>query len=149
MGTQGRSRSNQVTSRATRTSCTSFQKLTNQLFEGIFPADNVITVVQKNHGVHKIHMCEVAAWVLNGTHCFSVLQQPMMVIVRCHDWEDASKFQYLMQIFQGHYGDFIPRYQILMYDDSKVYGPFPQWQEPTTVWNGTPVIGFMAETFSR
>ena len=39
--------------------------LTNQLFEGIFPADNVITAVQKSHGVHKIHMREVAAWVLN------------------------------------------------------------------------------------
>ena len=34
-----------------------------------------------------------------------------------------------------------------MYDDSKVYGPFPQWQEPTTIWDGTPVLGFMAETF--
>ena len=49
-------------------------ELTNQLFERIFPRDNVITVVQKNHGVHKIHMREVAAWVLNGTHWFSVLQ---------------------------------------------------------------------------
>ena len=122
-------------------------ELTNQLFEGIFPADNVITAVQKNHGVHKIHMREAAAWVLNGTHWFSVLQQPMMVIVWCHDWEDASKFQYLMQILQAHYGDFVPRCQIFMYDDSKVYGPVAQWQEPTTVWDGTPVIGFMAETF--
>ena len=99
-------------------------ELTNQLFEGIFPADNVITVVQKSHGVHKIHMREAAAWVLNGTHWFSVLQQPMMVIVWCQDWEDASKFQYLMQVLQGHYGDFVPRYQIFMYDDSKSYGPF-------------------------
>ena len=123
-------------------------ELTNQLFEGIFPADNVITAVQKSHGVHKIHMREAAAWVLNGTHWFSILQQPMMVIVWCHDWEDASKFQYLMQILQAHYGDFVPRYQIFMYDDSKVYGPVAQWQEPTTVWDGTPVIGFMAETFS-
>ena len=144
---QGRSRSNKVTSRSTRTSCTSstVPELTNQLFEGIFPADNVITAVQKSHGVHKIHMREAAAWVLNGTHWFSLLQQPMMVIIWCHDWEDASKFQYL--ILQAHYGDFVPRYQIFMYDDSKVYGPIAQWQEPTAVWNGTPVIGFVAETF--
>ena len=67
--------------------------LTNHLFEGIFPADNVITAVQKSHGVHKIHMREVAAWVLNGTHWFSLLQQPVMIIVWCHNWEDASKFQ--------------------------------------------------------
>ena len=70
-------------------------ELTNHLLEGIFPADNVITVVQKSHGVHKIHMREVAAWVLNGTHWFSLLQQPMMVMVWCHNWEDASKFPIL------------------------------------------------------
>ena len=108
-------------------------ELTTVLFNGIYPADNVITAVQKNHGVHKIHMSEPAAWVLNGTHC--------------HDWEDASKFQYLMQILQAHYGDYVPRYQILIFDDSKIDGPCLQWQEPTTIWNGTPVIGFMAETF--
>ena len=53
----------------------------------------------------------------------------------------------MMQILQAHYGDFIPRYQIFMFDDSKVYGSIPRWQEPTTVWDGKPVIGFMAETF--
>ena len=121
--------------------------LTNHLFEGIFPADNVITAVQKSHGVHKIHVREVAAWVLNGTHWFSLLQQPMMIIVWCHNWEDASKFQYLMQILQAHFHDFVPRYQIFMFDDSKIYGSIPRWQEPTTVWDGKPVLGFMAETF--
>ena len=122
-------------------------ELTNVLFNGIFPADNVITAVQKNHGVHKIHMSEPAAWVLNGTHWFSLLQQPMMIVIWCQDWEDASKFQYLMQILQAHYDDYVPRYQILMFDDSKIYGPCLQWQEPTTIWDGTPVLGFMAETF--
>ena len=70
----------------------------------------------------------------------------MMVIVWCHNWEDASKFQYLMQMLQPHYGDFVPRCQIFTYDHN-IYGTFPQWQEPSTVWDGTPVIGFMAETF--
>ena len=92
-------------------------------------------------------MSEVAAWVLNATHWFSLLQQPMMVTVWCHDWEDASKFQYLMQILQVHYDDFVPRYHIFMHDDSKVYKSIQQWQEPTTIWDGTPVLGFMAETF--
>ena len=122
-------------------------ELTNVLFNGIFPADNVITAVQKNHGVHKIHMSEPAAWVLNATHWFSLLQQPMTIVIWCHNWEDASKFQYLMQILQAHYDDFVPRYQILMFGDSKIYGPCLQWQEPTTVWDGTPVMGFMAETY--
>ena len=49
-----------------------FPKLTKHLFDGLFPADNVITAVQKNHGVHKIHMSEVATWVLNATHWFSL-----------------------------------------------------------------------------
>ena len=70
-----------------------------------------------------------------------------MIIVWCQDWEDASRFQYLMHILQAHYGDFVPRYQIFMFDDSKIYGSIPQWQEPTTVWDGKPVLGFMAETF--
>ena len=80
------------------------------------------------------------------TLVFSILQQPMMIIVWCHNWEDASKFQYLMQMLQSHYGDFVPPYQIFTHDHD-IYGSFPQWQEPSTVWDGTPVIGFMAETF--
>ena len=52
-----------------------------------------------------------------------------------------------MQILQVHYGDFVPRYQIFMFDDSKIYGSIKQWQEPTTIWDGKPVLGFMAETF--
>ena len=121
-------------------------KLTKHLFDGLFPADNVITTVQKNHGVHKIHMSEVATWVFNATHWFSLLDQPTMVIVWCHNWEDASKFQYLMRILQVHYGDFVPRYQIFMFDLSKIYGSIKRWQEPNTIWDGKPVLGFMAET---
>ena len=45
-----------------RALCARVPELTNQLLEGILPADNVITVVQKSHDVHKIHMREVAAW---------------------------------------------------------------------------------------
>ena len=82
-------------------------ELTNVLFSGIFPADNVITAVQKNHGVHKMKVSEPAAWVLNGTHWFSALQQPMVIVTGCHNWEDASKFQYLMQILQAHYGEYM------------------------------------------
>ena len=52
-----------------------------------------------------------------------------------------------MQILQAHYGDYVHRYQIFMFDDSKIYGSIPQWQEPTTVRDGKPVLGFMAETF--
>ena len=52
-----------------------------------------------------------------------------------------------MQILQVHYRDFVPRYQIFMFDDSKIYGSTQQWQGPTTIWDGKPVLEFMAETF--
>ena len=121
-------------------------ELTTFTLNGLFPADNVITAT-KNHAVHKIYMSEPAAWVLNATHWFSLLDQPMMIVIWCHNWEDASRFQYLMQILEAQYKDYVPRYQILMFDDSKIYGPCRQWQEPSTIWEGTPVMGFMAETF--
>ena len=121
-------------------------ELTTFTLNGLFPADNVITAT-KNHAVHKIYMSEPAAWVLNAAHWFSLLDQPMMIVIWCHNWEDASRFQYLMQILEAQYKDYVPRYQILMFDDSKIYGPCRQWQEPSTIWEGTPVMGFMAETF--
>ena len=49
------------------------------------------------------------------------MKQPMMVTVWCHNWEDASKLQYLMQILQVQFHDYVPRYQIFMLDDSKIY----------------------------
>ena len=122
-------------------------KLTKQVLDDIYRHDNVITVVQKGHGVHHVHMSEVAAWVLNATHWFSLLKQPMMVVIWCRDWEDASRFQYLMQILQVQFHDYVPRYQIFMFDDSKIYKLIQQWQHPTTIWDGQPVLGFMAETF--
>ena len=121
-------------------------ELTTFTLNGLFPADNVITVT-KNHAVHKIYMTEPAAWVLNATHWFSLLDQPMMIVIWCRNWEDASKFQYLMQILEAQFKDYVPRYQILMFDDSKIYGACRQWQEPSTIWEGTPVMGFMAETY--
>ena len=122
-------------------------KISKDVFNAIFPSDNTITAVQKSHCVHKIYISEVAAWVLNATHWFSLLKQPMMVSVWCRDWEDASKFQYLMQILQVQFHDYVPRYQIFMFDDSKIYKSIQQRQEPTTVWDGQLVLGFMAETF--
>ena len=121
-------------------------ELTTYTLNGLFPADNVITVT-KNHAVHKIYMTEPAAWILNATHWFSLLDQPMMIVIWCRNWEDASKFQYLMQILEAQFKDYVPRYQILMFDDSKIYGACRQWQEPSTIWEGTPVMGFMAETY--
>ena len=48
-------------------------RLDNHHFNEIYPNDNVIRVVQKSHGVHDVKMREVAAWVLNATHWFNLL----------------------------------------------------------------------------
>ena len=91
-------------------------------------------------------MSEVAAWVLNATHWFSLLKQPMMIVIWCRDWSDASKFQYLMQILQVQFQDYIPKYHIFCMQEEGVDKLIQHWQEPTTLWDGQPVFGFMAET---
>ena len=85
--------------------CRQIPRLESRHFDEIYPSDNVIRVMQKSHGVHEVKMREVAAWVLNATHWFSLLKQPMMIVIWCRDWSDASKFQYLMQMLQVQFQD--------------------------------------------
>ena len=122
-------------------------KMNDHTFQQIYLKDNIICVIQKTSGRHYIHMREVAAWVLNGTHWFSLLKQPMMIVIWCRDWSDASKFQYLMQILQVNVGDYVPRYQIFVEREEEVDKLVQHWQKPTTLWDGQPVLGFMAETY--
>ena len=117
-------------------------RMDDQGFKQIYPKDNIVCVVQKTSGQHYIHMREVAAWVLNGTHWFSLLKQLMMIVIWCRAWSDASKFQCLMQILQVHFEDFIPRYHIFVEQEDVVDKLVQHWQEPTTLWDGHPVIGF-------
>ena len=118
-------------------------KMNDNTFQQIYPNDNIICVIQKSGGRHFIHMREAAAWALNGTHWFSKLKQPMMIVIWCRDWNDVSKFQYLMQILQVNVGDYIP----FVEQEDEVDKLVQHWQQPTTLWDGSPVIGFMAETY--
>ena len=120
-------------------------RLSRNMFYEIFPHGNIIRVVQKSHGEH--HVKKVAAWVLSAAHWYALLKQPMMVVVWCHDWIDASKFQYLMQILQVKFQDYVPKYHIFVDDAESVNLPIQTWHEPTTLWDGQPVLGFMAETY--
>ena len=70
-----------------------------------------------------------------------------MIVIWCVDWTDAAKFQYLMQILQVHFQDYVPKYHIFVDQDDNVDMQVQHWQEPTTLWDGQPVIGFMAETY--
>ena len=121
-------------------------RLSPSQFNDIYPSDNIIEVVQKSHGVHRVKMSEVAAWVLSATHWYALLKQPMMVVMWCLDWEDASRFQYLMQILQVQFHDYVPKYHIFVDRVETVDKLIQSWQEPTTLWDGQPVLGFMAET---
>ena len=51
-----------------------------------------------------------------------------------------------MQILQVNFGDYIPNRHIFVEKPEDIDKLIPQWQSPTTVWAGHPVIGFMAET---
>ena len=51
-----------------------------------------------------------------------------------------------MQILQVNLGNFIPRYQIFVQQE-EVDKLVQHWMQPTTLWDGRPVIGFMAETY--
>ena len=97
-------------------------RLSHSMFQEIFPHDNIIRVVQKSYGEHHVKMSEVATWVLSATHWYALLRQPMMVVVWCHDWIDASRFQYLMQILQLQYQDYVPKYLIFVDDAGTVNG---------------------------
>ena len=52
-----------------------------------------------------------------------------------------------MQILQVQFQDSVLKYHIFVDKEDNVDKPIQFWQEPTTVWDGKPVIGFMAETY--
>ena len=58
-----------------------------------------------------------------------------------------AKFQYLIQILQVQFQDYVPKYHIFVEQEENVYKLVQQWQQPTTLWDGQPVLGFMAETY--
>ena len=59
---------------------------------------------------------------------------------------DAAKFQYLLQILQVNFQDYIPKWQIFVEQDDDFPKMILKWRCPSTVWDGQPAIGFMAET---
>ena len=121
-------------------------KMNDDTFQQIYPCDNILCAKQKT-GARHTSSIRVRAWVLNGTHWFRIHKQPMMIVIWCRDGEEASKFQYLMQILQVNLGDYIPRYQIFVQQEEDVNKLVQHWMEPTTLWEGNPVIGFVADSY--
>ena len=123
-------------------------KWTDKTFKDVVPGDaqSTITVVLENYSLQYVHLKEAATWILNAVQWFDVLEHPMMVFTWRKDWEGASKFQYLVQILQANLQDYIPNWQIFVKKLETVDKKVKEWQFPTTIWTGTPVIVFMAET---
>ena len=71
---------------------------------------------------------------------------PMMIVVWTKDWPDAAKFQYLLQILEVTVKDYIPKWQIAVEQDDDFPTMILKLRYPSTVWDGHPVLGFMAET---
>ena len=108
-----------------------------------------ITVIEKTHAWHYVDLKEAATWIPNGVQWFNILEQLMMIAIWTRDWQDAAKFQDLLQILQVNFQDYIrniPKWQILLQHDDDMPKKPRTWQFPSTVWDGQPVIGFMAET---
>ena len=53
----------------------------------------------------------------------------------------------MFQIPQVHVEDCVPNYHIFAEQEENVDKLVQHWQQPTTLWDGQPVIGFMAETY--
>ena len=105
-------------------------KMNEKQFKDIFPEEDqsTICVVQKNYSRHYVHLQEATTWIIKAIHWFNTFQQPMMIVIRCRDWEDASKFQYLMQILQVTLEDYIPNWQIFVERPETVDKSIIQWQ---------------------
>ena len=54
-----------------------------------------------------------------------------------------------MQILQVNFDDYIPNWQIFVEEEETVDRQVKHWLSPSTIWEGRPVIGFMAETCLR
>ena len=124
-------------------------KISDDLWKAFFPSkehSKIIVLQPVTFARHYVNLQAVATWVLNGIQSFTVLEQPMMIAIWTKDWQDAAKFQYLMQILQVKFDDYIPKWHIFVERQEEVQKLVLQWQSPTAIWSGHAVIGFMAET---
>ena len=55
----------------------------------------------------------------------------------------------LMQILQVQVDNYIPKWQIFVEQEETAQKQVVHWLSPTTIWEGCPVLGFMAETYLR
>ena len=90
------------------------------------------TVVnRKTHARHYVDLKEAATWILNGVPWFS-LEQPTMIAIWIKDWQDAAKFQHLLQILQVNFQNYIPKWQIFVEQDDDIPNMIIKWRYLST-----------------
>ena len=93
---------------------------------------------------------EAATYILACPQWFNALQQLMMIVVRTRTWKDAAaKFQYIFNIIDAAFENYLPRWQIFVEHLDGLPAKSLRWKAPSTIWKGHPVIGFMLDTDFR
>ena len=73
----------------------------------------------------------------------------MMIVVWTRAWRDAAKFQYIFNIIDATFENYLPRRQIFVDHLDDLPQNTLRWKAPSTVWKGHPVIGFTPDTDFR
>ena len=118
--------------------------MTEKQFKEIFPGEeqSTITVVGKNHSRHYLH-CDM------GAQCCPVVQRPPSADDDSHMVNELGRCSEVPvpdADSSSQLPDYIPNWQIFIDQLETVDKMVAQWQNPTTIWTGQPVLGFMAET---
>ena len=83
-----------------------------------------------------------------GIQWFNTRKQPVMIVVWTQGWlarikQSSSTCYLLLQGLQCHY---IPKWQIFVERDDDFPTMILKWKYPSTMWDGQPVLGFVAES---
>ena len=85
---------------------------------------------------HYADLREVLVYVLNGTHWLNALQQPMMIVVWTRSRPETAKFQYLFNIIEHAFEDYLPKWQIFVKDLDGLPETTLRWTSPSPIWQG-------------
>ena len=100
----------------------------------------------KRNSRYFLDLKEAAAYILACPQWFNTLKQPMMIVIWVRTWEDAAKFQYMLNIIESTFANYLPRWRVFVENCDGLPKNTLRWKAPSTVWKGHPVIGFMSET---
>ena len=83
---------------------------------------------------YPLHLKEAMTYILACTQWFSTLNQPKMIVVWTGNWPDASKFQYLFNIIENTFENYLARWQIFVERPDGLPANTWRWRSLSTVW---------------